>query len=58
VGRIRGLDAKEESERALDSAEEIGCGLDSMGSEWDPVAGLCEHSNEPSGSIKGDFLTT
>jgi len=29
-----------------------GCGLDSSGSEWEPVAGFCEHSNEPSSSIK------
>jgi len=29
------------------------CGLDSSGSEQAPVPGLCEHSNEPSGSIVG-----
>jgi hypothetical protein len=28
-------------------------GLDSSGSGQGPVAGSCEHSNEPSGSIKG-----
>jgi hypothetical protein len=34
-----------------------GSGLDSSGSEWGPVAGSCEHGNEPSGSIKGrEFL--
>jgi hypothetical protein len=29
------------------------CGLDSSGSGWRPVAGRCEHGNEPSDSIKG-----
>jgi hypothetical protein len=29
------------------------CGLDSSGSRQGPVAGCCEHGNEPSGSIKG-----
>jgi len=24
-----------------------------LGSEYGPVAGCCEHGNEPSGSIKG-----
>jgi hypothetical protein len=33
------------------------CGVDSSGSGWGPVAGSCEHGNEPSGSIKGgEFL--
>jgi hypothetical protein len=33
------------------------CGLDASGSGWETVAGSCEHSNEPSGSIKGgEFL--
>jgi hypothetical protein len=33
-------------------------GLDSSGSRQRPVAGPCEHGNEPSGSIKaGNFLT-
>jgi len=33
------------------------CGLDSCGSGYGPVAGSCEHSSEPSGSIKGkEFL--
>jgi hypothetical protein len=27
-------------------------GLDSIGSGLGPVAGFCEHGNEPSGSIK------
>jgi hypothetical protein len=33
--------------------------LHSAASEWGPVAGFCEHSNEPSGPIKkaGYFLT-
>jgi hypothetical protein len=35
------------------------CGLDSSGSEWDPVAGSCGHGNEPSGSIyAGNLLTS
>jgi hypothetical protein len=29
------------------------CGLDSCGSGYRPVVGFCEHSKEPSGSIKG-----
>jgi len=29
-------------------------GLNSAGSGWSPVAGSCEHGNEPSGSVKGD----
>jgi hypothetical protein len=28
-------------------------GLDSSGSVQGPVAGFCEHDNEPSGSMKG-----
>jgi hypothetical protein len=28
------------------------CGLDSSGSGYGPVAGPCEHGNEPSGYIK------
>jgi hypothetical protein len=33
-------------------------GLDSCGSGYRPVAGSCEHGNEPSGSIKGrEFLS-
>jgi hypothetical protein len=32
-------------------------GLDTFGSEYRPVAGSCEHDNEPLGSIKGrEFL--
>jgi hypothetical protein len=27
--------------------------LDLSGAEQEPVAGCCEHDNEPSGSIKG-----
>jgi hypothetical protein len=30
--------------------------LDPSGSERGPVAGSCEHSNEPSGSIQGGEL--
>jgi len=29
------------------------CELDLSGSGWRPVAGPCEHGNEPSSSIKG-----
>jgi len=29
------------------------CGLDAYDSEYVPVAGCCEHSNEPSSSIRG-----
>jgi hypothetical protein len=33
------------------------CGLDWSGSGQEPVAGSCEHGNEPSGSEKGgEFL--
>jgi hypothetical protein len=33
--------------------------MDSSGSGKRPVAGSCEHGNEPSGSIKGkEFLTS
>jgi hypothetical protein len=33
------------------------CGLDSSESEQGPVAGCCEHGNEPSSSVKGgEFL--
>jgi hypothetical protein len=32
------------------------CGLDASGSVQGPVTGCCEHSNEPSGSTKGEFL--
>jgi hypothetical protein len=30
-----------------------GCGLDASSSGWGPMAGSCEHGNEPSSSIKG-----
>jgi len=34
-----------------------GSGLDASGSGQEPVAGSCEHGNEPSGSTKvGEFL--
>jgi len=37
--------------------KEVGCGLDSPGSRWGLVVGLCEHSTEPLGFIKdGKFL--
>jgi len=32
------------------------CGLDTSGSGLGPVAGCCEHGNEPSGSVKGGEL--
>jgi len=34
------------------------CGLDSCCLGWYPVAGYCEHDNEPSDSIKGGNLLT
>jgi len=35
------------------------CGLDASGSGYGPVAGCCEHSNEPSGYIIArNFLTS
>ena len=33
-----------------------GYGLDRAGSGWGQVAGTCECGNEPSGSIKWEFL--
>jgi hypothetical protein len=30
------------------------CETEAYGSGWVPVAGTCEHGNEPSGSIKGE----
>jgi hypothetical protein len=36
--------------------KETGCGLDSSGSEYGPVAGSCEHGNEPAVSISGEFI--
>jgi len=32
------------------------CGLNLSGSGKGSVAGSCKHSNEPSGSIKGQFV--
>jgi hypothetical protein len=32
------------------------CDLDASGSGYGPVAGSCEHGNEPSDSTKGEFL--
>jgi hypothetical protein len=34
--------------------KEFGCGLNSSDSAQGPVAGSCEHGNEPSGSMKGE----
>jgi hypothetical protein len=35
------------------------CGLHSSGSGYGPLGGYCEHSNEPSGSVKGEkFLNS
>jgi hypothetical protein len=35
----------------------VSFGLDAPASGWGPMAGPCEHGNEPSGSIKdGEFL--
>jgi hypothetical protein len=33
--------------------KESGCELDSCSSGWGSLAGCHEHSNEPSGSLKG-----
>jgi hypothetical protein len=30
-----------------------GCGLDSFGSGWGPVVGVCGHGGGPSGSVEG-----
>jgi hypothetical protein len=35
----------------------VRCGLDSSASGYGPVAGSCEHDNEPSGSMVRNFLT-
>jgi hypothetical protein len=35
-----------------------GCGKDSSGSGHNLMAGSCEHSNEPSSSIKGKVFFT
>jgi hypothetical protein len=40
----------------MDLQEVWGYGLDWAGSGYSPVAGACEHSNEPSGSIKCGVL--
>jgi hypothetical protein len=32
----------------------VVCGLDSSGSGKRPVAGFCQHTNEPSSSINGE----
>jgi hypothetical protein len=32
----------------------VGCEVDASGSGYDPVAGSCEHGNEPWDSIKGE----
>jgi len=34
----------------------VGCGLDSSASGLGQVAGLCEHNNELSNSVKGSEL--
>jgi hypothetical protein len=33
-----------------------GCGVDSVGSEQKPVAGSCEHDDEPSGSYTSELV--
>jgi hypothetical protein len=40
-------------ERILGKQDWCVCGMDSYGSRQEPVAGSCEHNNEPLGSIKG-----
>jgi hypothetical protein len=32
------------------------CGLDASGSGQGPMAGICEHGNEPTGSMKGSYF--
>jgi hypothetical protein len=57
LGRCRG---RWENNIRMD-LREIGagrCGLDASGSGQRPVAGFCEHGNEPSGFIKGGGLLT
>jgi hypothetical protein len=34
-----------------------GCGLDSTGSGWGPVAGCCECGDEPSGSCASEWAS-
>jgi hypothetical protein len=39
------------------SRRQVMCGLAAFGSGYGPLAGSCEHNNEPSDSIKGgEFL--
>jgi hypothetical protein len=42
-----------DDENQLSVSRVGGCGLDSSGSEYEPFAGSCERSNEPSCFIKG-----
>jgi hypothetical protein len=37
-------------------SKEVGCGLESSGSGWGPMAGCCEGNNEPLSSIKGEEI--
>jgi hypothetical protein len=48
------LDSLKEKDNSEERRRKKGiiCGLDSSGSEKEPVAGSCEHDNESSGSIK------
>jgi hypothetical protein len=61
----KGLDGKLEGKRPLGRStriyrwkenikrdQEIWCGLDSSVSRYGPVAGSCEHGNDPSGYVK------
>jgi hypothetical protein len=61
-----GRETSKEGPKVRDHWEDLGVGgritlgytLGRHGSMWDPVAGFCEHDDEPSGSIKktGYFL--
>jgi hypothetical protein len=55
---VRKPQGKRPTRRWEDNTGMGRCGLDSSGSGHGPVAGSCEHGNEPSGSIikGGEFL--
>jgi hypothetical protein len=60
LGNLKGRDHSENLDvdgmiilKSILGKEGGGCGLDSSGSVQGWVVGSCEHSNEPSSSIKG-----
>jgi hypothetical protein len=56
LGRSRHR-CKDSIKKKLRETGQGNCGLNASGSGFQPVAGCCEHSNEPSGCIKGrEFL--